>query len=135
MIFGILFLFQTPIFNFTRIGFFSFAANSIWIRGTKFPSSVLSSALYELARNLDYQENLYDEIMEKLGDSWNLDKFKEMIYMQAILDEATRMYPPAKTIFRRCTRDYLMPKNDHQSENIVISKGTMIEIPVLGIHR
>jgi cytochrome P450 family 6 len=44
--------------------------------------------------------------------------------------ETLRKYPPGPFLVRECTKKYTIPRTD-----IAIEKGTLIIIPVMGLHR
>ncbi|RZB40849.1 p450 domain containing protein, partial [Asbolus verrucosus] len=52
-----------------------------------------------------------------------------MTYMENVLHETLRKYPPAPLLNRRCTQDYTIPNT-----NIRLERGVDVGIPVLGIH-
>lgn len=93
--------------------------------------------LYELARNPECQDKLYEEIIEKLektDESWNVYNLNEMTYLDGVLFEALRIHPTATTLVRITTKEYRLPKNKRQTEGVLIEPGTVVHIPILGIH-
>lgn len=105
--------------------------------GTDTSSQALSFALYELAANPDIQQKLYDEIMEKVeanNGQLTTDIIQNMDYLEAVLLESMRLHPPFAILAKRTTKAYKLPKNDHQSEEMTIYPGTVINIPIIGIH-
>lgn len=110
---------------------------ALFIDGTETSSIALSYAMYELARNPHIQEKLFDNIVDKLGvdeGKWNADTLQDMVYLEAVLHESMRLNSPLPVITRRCTKKYALPKNKRQSEGLVIEPGTVVNIPVFGIH-
>lgn len=109
----------------------------LFLDGTETSSIALSFALYELARNPECQDKLYDEIIEKLektDENWSVDDLNEMTYIDGVILESLRIHPTATTSVRRCTKEYRLPKNKRQTEGVLIKPGTVVHIPVLGIH-
>lgn len=112
-------------------------ALALFIDGTETSSVAFSYAMYELARNPDYQQKLYDNIVDKLGldeGQWNANILQDMVYLEAVLHESMRLHAPLPVITRKCTKKYTLPKNKRQSEGLVIEPGTIVNIPVFGIH-
>ncbi|XP_017757781.1 PREDICTED: cytochrome P450 6A1-like [Eufriesea mexicana] len=104
-----------------------------FIAGFETSSTTMSNALYELALNQDIQDKLREEIHEYCGESnekLNYDDVKGMKYLDKVFKETLRMYPPGARLTRRSVSDYTF--NDTK---VTIPKGTMIWIPILGIHR
>ncbi|KAL0270237.1 UNVERIFIED_CONTAM: hypothetical protein PYX00_007710 [Menopon gallinae] len=95
-------------------------------------STGLTFCLYELARNPDIQRRLQDEIDSALFDCDNditYEKLHEMEYLDMVVQESLRMYPPLGNLRRKCVNDYRIPEM-----NATIEKGTPVVISVLGIH-
>ncbi|RZC35581.1 p450 domain containing protein [Asbolus verrucosus] len=95
-------------------------------------STLMTFALFELAKNQYIQEKVRNEInklLNKYNGSITYDFIDELKYMNQVLDEILRKYPPVPFIRRRCVKDYKIP-----DEDIVIEKGTIVVIPILGIH-
>ncbi|XP_071650149.1 cytochrome P450 6k1-like isoform X1 [Temnothorax longispinosus] len=89
-------------------------------------------AIYELAKNQVIQNKVrqeIDEILEKHG-GLTYDAVNEMTYLEKVINETLRKYPPIPMLNRICTKDIDLP-----IVNIRIPKGIPIVIPVLGLHR
>ncbi|XP_070161412.1 cytochrome P450 6B7-like [Polyergus mexicanus] len=95
------------------------------------PSGTISFAMYELAANSKLQEKLYDEIRtvyEKHG-CFSYDIISEMKYLDCVVRETLRKYPPTGVIHRVCGKSYKIPDSD-----IVLEKGTKVLVPIYAIH-
>ncbi|CAG9766104.1 unnamed protein product [Ceutorhynchus assimilis] len=104
-----------------------------FIGGFETSSTAMTCALFELAQNLEIQEKLrqeIDSVLEKYNGEMSFDAIVEMSYLDKIVLETLRKYPPLGSIPRRCTKDYKIPDS-----NVIIDKGTMVWIPVWGIHK
>jgi len=99
--------------------------------GFETSSTTATFALYELAQQHDTQDKIRQEIDEILAkhDDLTYDTLNEMTYLQKVINETLRKYPPIPMLNRICTKDIDFPMNIH------LPKGTLITIPVLGIHR
>ena len=95
--------------------------------GFETTATLVSLALYCLACDHRVQDKLLDEL-EELGE---LDYHKAMTapYLDAVVQETLRLYPPAPVIDREAAQDYTIPGTD-----ITIEKGTDVLIPVYAIH-
>lgn len=91
---------------------------------------------YELIANQDIQQKLYEEITqieeELEGKMLTYEKLQSMKYMDQIVSEALRKWPPAPATDRICTKDYQVKYDDKQ---FVIEKGMSFMIPIWGIHK
>ncbi|XP_047508404.1 probable cytochrome P450 6a14 [Pieris napi] len=88
-------------------------------------------AAYELAKNPDVQSKAREEILRvlaKYNGQCTYEAQNEMTYMNMVLEETLRKYPPLRALFRRCNEDYKVPNTD-----IVIDKGTLLFIPIQAI--
>uniref|UniRef100_A0A1B6LPA4 Cytochrome P450 n=1 Tax=Graphocephala atropunctata TaxID=36148 RepID=A0A1B6LPA4_9HEMI len=95
-------------------------------------SNTMMYCLYELACNTRIQEKLYCEVVEVL-DRHNNDisyqALQEMSYMDQVINESLRHYPPFHSLTRKCTQDYVVPNS-----NLVIEKGVELVIPLYSLH-
>lgn len=102
--------------------------------GFETSSLTIYFCLFELCRNLETQKKIQDEIdrvMANAGpDGITYDLLAEMKYIDCCMFETLRKYPIVPIHFREATKDYKVPGTD-----IIIEKGTAIQIPILGIQR
>ncbi|KAG6461828.1 cytochrome P450 9e2 [Manduca sexta] len=110
-----------------------------FIAGFETVSSAMSFLLHEIAVNPDVQERLYQEIMENEannGGKFDYNSIQQMKYMDMVVSEALRLWPPAIALDRVCIKDYNMGKpNDKAEKDFILRKGQSVGIPVWGLHR
>nr|AZJ25104.1 CYP6B77 [Cydia pomonella] len=100
--------------------------------GYESSASTMGFLLYQLALNQDIQEKLYTEIKEALENNngeMTYDAIMNLEYMEKVFNETLRMYPIITKLKRRSKAPYKIPET-----NIIIDKGQLIKISVLGIH-
>ena len=75
------------------------------IAGSETSSSLLSGAVFLLAKNPEWLEKVYDELREafKNENEMNFASLSQLKVLQAVLQETFRMYPPVPTALSRCT--------------------------------
>ncbi|KAK7863029.1 hypothetical protein R5R35_010772 [Gryllus longicercus] len=56
-----------------------------------------------------------------------------MKYLDAVISEVLRLYPPAPSTDRICVKDTLLPAGEY-SNAITIPKGTIVQAPIVGLH-
>lgn len=103
-----------------------------YIAGFETSSTLLSFCSYELAKHQDIQQRVRDEIgavLKRYNGHLTYDAMLEMRYLEQVLNEALRKYPPLATIARTAQRNYNVP-----GTNAVIPSGCSIVIPVYAIH-
>lgn len=96
-------------------------------------STAISFALYFVAKHPEIQIRLREEVKrvkEKHGGLISYDALMDMHYLNQVLNETLRLYPPAAVLFRIASADYSIPET-----NLILPKGHQIIIPVYGIHR
>ncbi|KAI2810612.1 hypothetical protein BLOT_001775 [Blomia tropicalis] len=103
-----------------------------FIAGFETTAGTLTHVIYELSKNQNIQERLYKEIMEDL-DTENLDnQFDQILnnkpYLEAVLKETLRMYPPLVRLERRVGVDGV------KLGGIPLDKNVLIEIPTVAVH-
>lgn len=105
--------------------------------GFESSSATMSFALYELARNPQIQMKLRHEIAERLRANNGKVTQKlvdSMEYLNMIISETLRLYPPLPFLDRACTVDkdhlYSLEPFHHYG----MSKDTPVYIPVYALH-
>ncbi|KAJ8953903.1 hypothetical protein NQ318_019143, partial [Aromia moschata] len=100
-------------------------------------SSMLMLLSYELALNPDVQAKLHEEIDDTLARCDGRVSYEELLkmkYLDQVISETLRRYPPGYMITRLCTRDYRVEAKLENETDFVLSKGCIVSIPVSGIH-
>ncbi|KAH0813543.1 hypothetical protein GEV33_009247 [Tenebrio molitor] len=104
-----------------------------FLAGFETSSNTMTFCLFELVSNPDIQEKLPQEvkdILDKYDNKLTYGGVIEMHYMEKVINETLRKYPPVPFLNRVCTKDYHVPGTD-----FIIEKGTKVMIQVLGIQR
>lgn len=98
---------------------------------------MLTFAAYELAVNTDIQTRLFEEVRatsESIADKrLNYDALQKMKYMDQVVTEMLRKWPPALLTDRLCNRDYIF--DDGTDTKFLIEKGRTVWVPISAIHR
>ncbi|KAL6261403.1 hypothetical protein P5V15_006497 [Pogonomyrmex californicus] len=103
-----------------------------FLAGFETSATTATYCLYELAQHQDIQDKVRKEIDETLKKHGELtyNAIIEMTYLHKVINETLRKYPPVPVLNRICTKDLNLP-----TTNIHVSEGTLITIPVFGLHR
>nr|UUB32640.1 cytochrome P450 CYP6DF1 [Dendroctonus rhizophagus] len=95
-------------------------------------SATMAFAMHELALQPDLQDRVREEVLQvcsKYGGSITYEGTKELLLTGRVIAETLRKYPVLPNIPRICTKDYKIPNS-----NVVLKKGTHIQLPVWGLH-
>ncbi|XP_037092122.1 cytochrome P450 9e2-like [Pollicipes pollicipes] len=104
-----------------------------FIAGYDTTATLLTFAGYSLATNPDCQRAAHreiDDVLERYGGQMTYEAVSEMTYMDRVLNETLRMYPPAPRLERQCSKDYILP-----GTSVHIPRGTLVQMPVVIMHR
>nr|ARO50425.1 cytochrome P450 [Chironomus tentans] len=105
----------------------------VYAAGFETSSTLMTFTLYELALNPDIQDRLREEIttgIEENDGKLNYDMLFGFKYLDMIINESLRKFPPIAENLRKCIKDYEIPGTD-----LVIPKGTSIDINIFSLHR
>lgn len=92
-----------------------------FVAGLETSAITIALALDHLARNPSMQKKLRDEIQEKItenGGELNYEAFKEMKYLQQVVNETLRHHPSAPLLDRFAETDY----------KVIIFRGFFLDI-------
>ncbi|KAF5300649.1 hypothetical protein FQA39_LY11110 [Lamprigera yunnana] len=92
---------------------------------------------HELATNPNVQTKLQkeiDEVLERCGGKIDYVSLLEMKYLDMVVSESLRKWPPGIALERKCIRDYIINREKEGKAPLKITKGLSISIPVLAIH-
>jgi len=100
-------------------------------------STAMSFAAYELAANPDVQTKLREEIDKVLEES-NGEVTYEIInrtqYLDLVINETLRLYPPVAFLERMCDKIYELPPALSGQKPFTMKKGMTFWIPIFAIH-
>lgn len=98
-------------------------------------STLLTFTAYELAINPDIQQKLYEECVDmnkKLeGKRCNYDALQMMKYLDQVICEALRKWPPAVQMDRLCVKDYTIDSDN--GTQIQVGKGSYLIFPTYAV--
>lgn len=97
-------------------------------------STMLSYTVYELALNPDIQKRLRDEI-DGVNGELTYDNLMGMKYLDNIISESLRKWPPFIILDRRSTRPYTIEPEEPNESPVLLGKHSSIIFPVFSIHR
>ncbi|XP_023717552.1 cytochrome P450 9e2 isoform X2 [Cryptotermes secundus] len=104
-----------------------------FLAGFDTASSLLSFASQLLAMHPDIQSRLQDEIDQTLkvdGGNLTYEAVHGMKYLDMVVSETLRIYPPIGILERRCVQTYTLPAEPHYTLN----PGDFVYIPVYALH-
>ncbi|KAK9507501.1 hypothetical protein O3M35_007343 [Rhynocoris fuscipes] len=102
-----------------------------FIAGFETVATLIKYSLYALSKNDQVQSNVRDEvkrIKQRYGEI-NYDCLKEMTYLESVMSETLRLYPPAAFLIRVCSKNYKLEDGNQ------IEKDSTLLIPIYSIHR
>nr|ATN29095.1 CYP6HM2 [Apolygus lucorum] len=99
--------------------------------GYETTATTLGFLFYELAKQPSLQDKIYREVMTVLGKhggNLTFDAVGELNYLDQVVAETLRMYPPLAVMDRQIDKDYQIP-----GTNVVLPAGVLVFIPVYGL--
>ncbi|KAF4524103.1 hypothetical protein B566_EDAN007686 [Ephemera danica] len=99
-----------------------------FIAGFETSSSAMTFALFEMARRPELQRTArlhIEEVLQRHGGKVTYQALQEMTYLDWIVQESLRKYPPLPFLNRKCNKNYLLP-----GTNLIIENGQLIAIPL-----
>ncbi|XP_011699842.1 PREDICTED: cytochrome P450 9e2-like [Wasmannia auropunctata] len=101
-------------------------------------STAMSFAAHEIAANPEVQTKLQQEIDKVLEDSngkVSYEAINRLEYLDAVLNETLRLYPPVIFLERICKETYELPPALPDEKPFIMKKDMRFWIPVFAIHR
>ncbi|XP_066245812.1 probable cytochrome P450 6a13 [Euwallacea similis] len=102
-----------------------------FLAGFETSSTTMTFALLSLAENPEIQDKLRREIqnvLDRNDGKMTYDAIMNMPYLDNVINETLRKYPPLPILPRKCSKNYRVPNT-----NVIIDKGTLVAIPVWGL--
>ncbi|KAK7863022.1 hypothetical protein R5R35_010770 [Gryllus longicercus] len=100
-------------------------------------STALCFTAYALSRHPDAQLRLQKEVdamMKETGGKPTYEAIQGMKYLDAVINESLRLFPPAQAVNRVCREDLVIPATE-SSAAVRFCKGDALFLPIMGLHR
>ncbi|CAB3380244.1 Hypothetical predicted protein [Cloeon dipterum] len=117
-------------FDFSDVDIYA-QAFAFFVAGFENSSTQISLACLELAVESELQHRAHaeiDQVLKEHDGKLTAESLKKMVYLESIVQETLRKYPPAGGLVRSCTKNYLIP-----GTNVRIEKGTIVMIPTYSL--
>ncbi|XP_011865318.1 PREDICTED: cytochrome P450 9e2-like [Vollenhovia emeryi] len=117
---------ELTIMNMTSQAFIFFLA------GFETSSTLMSFAAHEIATNPDVQEKLrneIDKVLEVTNGQPSYEAINGMKYLNAVISEALRKYPPQAMTDRLCVKDFELPPALPGAKPYLVKEGMLLYIP------
>uniref|UniRef100_A0A914DX68 Cytochrome P450 n=1 Tax=Acrobeloides nanus TaxID=290746 RepID=A0A914DX68_9BILA len=97
--------------------------------GYETTATTLQNIVYIIAKLPEIQEKMRDEIMEVIGDKAEIvyEDLSKLKYINQVVQETLRMYPPAPRPTRLCTKPITV-------KGIRFEKNVSFSIPIYSVH-
>ncbi|KAL1411953.1 hypothetical protein Q8F55_002946 [Vanrija albida] len=116
--------------------------STAFLAGTGTTGGALSWAWYHLAKNPKVQQKLRDELNSLGTDEPDSDSLHALPYLEKFTHELMRLAAPVPLVVREPLEDLVMPvsrpiegTDGTKLDSILVSKGTMILIPIQTVNR
>lgn len=106
--------------------------------GFETTSTAMCFAAHLLAAHPEIQKKLAQGVKERYGainnESTGYETLRDFHYLDAVVSETLRMYPPAQAVDRVCTKRFELPPALPGGKPVVVEPGTILWIPIAGMH-
>ncbi|XP_029170390.1 cytochrome P450 9e2-like [Nylanderia fulva] len=105
--------------------------------GFESTSNLMCFAAHEIAVNQEIQKKLQheiDQVLEESNGEAPYEMVNNMEYLDAVINEALRMYPVTPFTDRVCVKEFELPPTLPGIKPFTIKKGEAVWIPVYGLH-
>ncbi|KAJ6453867.1 cytochrome P450 [Mycena vitilis] len=115
---------------------------TFFVAGHETTSTATALALHALSLHPPVQKRLRDELLTIGSDNPTMDDLNSLPYLENVLREVMRMYPPVAFTMRQAMEDDVLPlgkqyldRNGNAYDYIRVNKGTSIRIPIAAVNR
>lgn len=121
-------------------------SDRVWLRdqlisslvgGRDTTASLMSIAMHFISKNQAVAQKLREEIDRLQGAIPSYETFKDMPYLEAVINETLRLYPVVPQIDREAQKDTFLPTGGGPDEKspIFVAKGQSIQVFIYGMQR
>jgi len=112
-------------------------AFSFFFAGFDTSSTLMCFVAHELAVNQDIQDRLREEVQQHLAEGngkISYESLSKMSYLDMVISETLRKYPPVILLDRLCVKRYELPPSQPDYKNIIVEPNNTMQFPVYAIH-
>ncbi|XP_029170254.1 cytochrome P450 9e2-like [Nylanderia fulva] len=111
-------------------------AFGFFLAGFDTTSSLMCFVAHELAVNPEVQDRLREEVEQHLDERKEIsyEALSKMTYMDMVLSETLRRYPPAVMTDRLCTKSFELPPPKPGWKSVLVESNTIMLIPIYAFH-
>ncbi|KYQ60379.1 Cytochrome P450 9e2 [Trachymyrmex zeteki] len=109
-----------------------------FVAGFETSSTAMSFVAHEIAANPDVQTKLQqeiDNILEESHGEVSYEAINQLEYLDAVINEALRLYPPIPVLERVCEKTFELPSALPNGKSFIVKKGMTFWIPNFAIQR
>ncbi|XP_032682977.1 cytochrome P450 9e2-like [Odontomachus brunneus] len=108
-----------------------------FLAGFSTSATLMCFVAHELAVNRDIQDRLWKEVEKHFAEGKgeiSYESVSKMVYMDMVVSETLRKYPPVIFIDRLCVKSYELPPPKPGGKNLNVEHNSMMMAPVYALH-
>ena len=108
-----------------------------FLAGFETSSTLMCFMALELALNQDVQGRLREEVDKYLAEEngqISYESLTKMDYMEMVVSETLRKYPPVLTVDRVCCEKFQLPPTEPGMKSVTLNPDDCVWIPIFGLH-
>ncbi|XP_014488276.1 PREDICTED: cytochrome P450 9e2-like [Dinoponera quadriceps] len=108
-----------------------------FLAGFDTSATLMCFVAHELAVHRDIQDRLFEEVEQHFAEGngeISYESVSKMVYMDMVVSEALRKYPPVIFIDRLCVKSYELPPTKPGYKSVIVEPDCMTWAPVYALH-
>ncbi|XP_014488275.1 PREDICTED: cytochrome P450 9e2-like [Dinoponera quadriceps] len=108
-----------------------------FLAGFESSATLMCFLAHELAVNSDIQDRLFEEVERHFAEGAgeiSYESVSKMTYMDMVVSETLRKYPPEIFIDRICVKNYKLPPAKPGCKSVIVESNSMIWVSVYALH-
>ncbi|XP_011150783.2 cytochrome P450 9e2-like [Harpegnathos saltator] len=108
-----------------------------FLAGFDTSATLMCFVAHELAVHRDIQDRLWEEVEKHFVEGEGkitYEAMSKMVYMDMVVSEALRKYPPVVFLDRLCAKKYELPPAKPGYKNVIVEPDSMTWTPVYALH-